>query len=237
VPRDQEHRAAGPLHSRIRRHRTFSIFTVSPKLYCHSFVARKKNSSSSPLSSNFCGKYAHSSYPQHHHTTGSQPGRSLLALNHTLVCLRGYLLPPSRVALIPPRAYLSPDPRQPPARIASSLSTFAALTHLYLLHLTYVRLLSPKMPSAAPKIAATALMNASQHEKAMLHDIHSLLNNIFARNRNQHGRSHWWKALHAFRKQIGLLLHELEKGKVKERESKVEARLRYWDEGVVHTWY
>jgi ribonuclease MRP protein subunit RMP1 len=36
---------------------------------------------------------------------------------------------------------------------------------------------------------------------------------------------------------MGLLLHELESGKKKEREGKVEARLRYWDEGVVHTWY
>jgi ribonuclease MRP protein subunit RMP1 len=96
---------------------------------------------------------------------------------------------------------------------------------------------STKMPSATPKITATALMNATQHEKAMLHDIHSLLNKLFTRNRNQHRRSVWWRSLHAFRKQIGLLLSELEKGKKSEREAKVEARLRYWDEGVVHTWY
>jgi ribonuclease MRP protein subunit RMP1 len=93
------------------------------------------------------------------------------------------------------------------------------------------------MPSATPNITATALMNTSQHEKAMLHDIHSLLNKIFIRNRNQHQRSHWWRSLHAFRKQMHLLLQELESGKKKEREGKVEARLRYWDEGMVHTWY
>ncbi|KAL7771641.1 hypothetical protein CFE70_001589 [Pyrenophora teres f. teres 0-1] len=93
---------------------------------------------------------------------------------------------------------------------------------------------STKMPSASPIITATHLLNASQHDMAMLHDIHSLLNKIFVRNRNQHQRSTWWKALHAFRKQISLLLGELKTGKVKERETKLQARLRYWDDRVVH---
>ncbi|KAI4653199.1 uncharacterized protein J4E79_008712 [Alternaria viburni] len=57
----------------------------------------------------------------------------------------------------------------------------------------------------------------------MLHDIHTLLNKIFTRNRNQHQRCTWWKSLHGFRRQIGLLLQELEKGPVKEREGNVEA--------------
>lgn len=89
---------------------------------------------------------------------------------------------------------------------------------------------------AAP-ISATALMNASQHDKAMLVDIYELLNNLFARNRNQHRRSHWWKNLHAFRKQLTLLLSEMESGRKSERPAKIEARLKYWDEKCVHVWY
>ncbi|PWO25049.1 Hid1 multi-domain protein [Pyrenophora tritici-repentis] len=94
-----------------------------------------------------------------------------------------------------------------------------------------------KMPSASPIITATHLLNASKHDIAMLHDIHTLLNKIFIRNRNQHQRSTWWKALHAFRKQIALLLSELETSKMNEREAKLEARLRYWDDRVMHAWY
>ncbi|CAO2649559.1 Nn.00g069440.m01.CDS01 [Neocucurbitaria sp. VM-36] len=90
-----------------------------------------------------------------------------------------------------------------------------------------------KMPSASPAITATTLLTATSHEKAMLLDIYELLNKIFARNRNQHRRSHWWKALHAFRKQTGLLIREME-GKKSEREGKLEARLRYWDEECIH---
>ena len=93
-----------------------------------------------------------------------------------------------------------------------------------------------KMPSATPLITATTLLATSQHDKDMLHDIYTLLDQLFARNRNQHRRSHWWKSLHAFRKQISLLIRELE-GKRSEREAKLEARLRYWDEKCIHQWY
>ncbi|KAG9196041.1 hypothetical protein G6011_01162 [Alternaria panax] len=94
------------------------------------------------------------------------------------------------------------------------------------------------MPSTTPSaITATALMKASPNDIAMLHDIHTLLNKIFARNRNQHQRSTWWKGLHGFRKQLTLLLQELLHGPVKEREAKVEARLTFWDRGAVHKWY
>jgi ribonuclease MRP protein subunit RMP1 len=94
-----------------------------------------------------------------------------------------------------------------------------------------------KMPSATPAITATALLASTPHDKEMLHDIHELLDKLFARNRNQHRRSHWWKSLHAFRKQIALLLQDLESGKKSEREGKVQARLRYWDEKCIHLWY
>jgi ribonuclease MRP protein subunit RMP1 len=86
-------------------------------------------------------------------------------------------------------------------------------------------------------ISADALLNASKHDKEMLVDIYELLNNLFARNRNQHRRSHWWKSLHAFRKQLALLLADMDTGKKSERPMKIEARLKYWDEKCVHVWY
>ncbi|USP75757.1 hypothetical protein yc1106_03031 [Curvularia clavata] len=98
----------------------------------------------------------------------------------------------------------------------------------------------PSSSSNTPSITASPLFSASTHEIAMLHDIHSLLDKIFIRNRNQHRRSTWWKALHGFRKQIALLLGEFEATSLREQErrQKVEARLRYWDaRGEVHSWY
>jgi ribonuclease MRP protein subunit RMP1 len=92
------------------------------------------------------------------------------------------------------------------------------------------------MPSATPAVTATALLNASQHDQAVLKDVYELLNMLFVRNINQHRRSHWWKSLHAFRKETRLLLAEME-GKKSEREAKLQARLRYWDEKCIHQWY
>ena len=89
--------------------------------------------------------------------------------------------------------------------------------------------------SSPTNITATALMNAPPHDIAMLRDIHELLNKIFVRNKNQHRRSTWWKSLHAFRKQMALLLQDME-GEGKKKEKDVEARLRFWD-GCVHGWY
>ncbi|KAH7074646.1 hypothetical protein BKA63DRAFT_317848 [Paraphoma chrysanthemicola] len=88
-----------------------------------------------------------------------------------------------------------------------------------------------------PTITAAALMIATPNEKAMLHDIYALLDKLFIRNKNQHRRSHWWKSLAAFRKQLGLLLSELELSSAKEKEDKLQARLRYWDQGDIHQWY
>jgi ribonuclease MRP protein subunit RMP1 len=89
----------------------------------------------------------------------------------------------------------------------------------------------------ASTITAAALLAAPAHDIAKLHDIHELLNKIFTRNKNQHRRSHWWKSLHAFRKQMGLLLHDLETKGSKKKEEDLQARLRFWDEGCVHMWY
>tara|TARA_R110002003_G_scaffold48_3_gene3927 strand:+ start:41889 stop:42212 length:324 start_codon:yes stop_codon:yes gene_type:complete len=88
-----------------------------------------------------------------------------------------------------------------------------------------------------PTITAAALLIATPNEKAMLHDIYALLDKLFVRNKNQHRRSHWWKSLAAFRKQLGLLLQDLELAKEKEKEAKLEARLRYWDQDTIHQWY
>ena len=84
-------------------------------------------------------------------------------------------------------------------------------------------------------ITAAALLAAPANDIAKLRDIQELLNKIFIRNKNQHRRSHWWKSLHAFRKQMDLLLEDLET-KGKKKVENVEARLRYWDE-CVHQWY
>jgi ribonuclease MRP protein subunit RMP1 len=89
----------------------------------------------------------------------------------------------------------------------------------------------------ASTITATALLAAPAHDIAKLHDIHELLNKIFTRNKNQHRRSHWWKSLHAFRKQLNLLLRDLETSGKLAREEKLQARLKYWDEKCVHMWY
>ena len=96
---------------------------------------------------------------------------------------------------------------------------------------------TPKPNKMTTPISAKVLLNASSHDKAMLIDIYELLNNLFTRNRNQHRRSHWWKSLHAFRKQLQVLISEMESGKKSERPAKIEARLRYWDDKCVHQWY
>ncbi|KAJ4989352.1 hypothetical protein SVAN01_05077 [Stagonosporopsis vannaccii] len=85
--------------------------------------------------------------------------------------------------------------------------------------------------------SANTLLNASQHDKAMLVDIYELLENLYVRNRNQHRRSHWWKSLSAFRRQLALLLSDMETGKKSERPANIEARLQYWDKKCVHVWY
>jgi ribonuclease MRP protein subunit RMP1 len=92
-------------------------------------------------------------------------------------------------------------------------------------------------PVKTPSISATALLNVTQHEKSMLVDVQELLDKLFVRNRNQHRRSHWWKSLHQFRRQLALLLQDMEATKKSERKEKVEARLRFWDENCIHQWY
>jgi ribonuclease MRP protein subunit RMP1 len=94
-----------------------------------------------------------------------------------------------------------------------------------------------KMSPPPSTITATGLMLATPHDKAMLLDIHDLLNKIFVRNVNQHRRSVWWKSLHAFRKQLGILLEELSAPKKSDVEAKLQARLRYWDDKFIHQWY
>lgn len=91
------------------------------------------------------------------------------------------------------------------------------------------------MVSASPPVTADALLSISPEDQAKLKDVYDLLDKLFVRNINQHRRSHWWKSLHAFRKQLRMLLGEMEAKRG--RTSMLEARLRYWDESCIHQWY
>lgn len=88
-----------------------------------------------------------------------------------------------------------------------------------------------------PQITAKALLRASDKDKKALVDIHELLHRLFVRNRNQHRRNHWFKSLHQFRKQLGLLLNEMDSSKKASIASKLEQRLQVWDNRYIHQWY
>jgi hypothetical protein len=139
--RHQEHRAAGPLRSRIRRHRTFSIFTVSPKLYCHSFVVRKI---SSPLFSastfaKVCAQPLPATPPYHRITARAQPSR-----------IEPYACLPSRIPapIITRRAHT--DAPVPFPRPAAAYSTFPShrqhTAGLVYLSYIYSTILTPVYP-------------------------------------------------------------------------------------------
>ncbi|KAF2736949.1 hypothetical protein EJ04DRAFT_533334 [Polyplosphaeria fusca] len=89
-----------------------------------------------------------------------------------------------------------------------------------------------------PKISARKLLRAGDKDKQSLVDIHELLEHLFVRNRNQHRRSLWFKSLQMFRKQLGLLIREMESKKSRAaRENLLQQRLQFWDERHVHQWY
>ncbi|KAF2654718.1 hypothetical protein K491DRAFT_568065, partial [Lophiostoma macrostomum CBS 122681] len=88
-----------------------------------------------------------------------------------------------------------------------------------------------------PKITAATLLSISDAEKGSLRDVLALLNSLFTRNRNQHRRSTWFKSLQQFRKQLGLLLDELDGKSGKTKEEKLTRRLVHWDESCIHHWY
>lgn len=90
-----------------------------------------------------------------------------------------------------------------------------------------------------PALTGEALRDISSSEKQNLKDIHELLERLFARNRNQHRRNHWFKSLHQFRKQLGLLLGEMESTKNKKVTAArvITERLQFWDEKCIHQWY
>ena len=93
------------------------------------------------------------------------------------------------------------------------------------------------VPITHPKMTSATLLSTSDAEKGSLRDVLALLNSLFVRNRNQHRRSHWFKSLQQFRKQLGLLLDELEGKSGKAKEEKLTRRLQFWDEGCIHYWY
>ncbi|KAF2181820.1 hypothetical protein K469DRAFT_671033 [Zopfia rhizophila CBS 207.26] len=87
---------------------------------------------------------------------------------------------------------------------------------------------------SAPKVSAATLLNAAAADKQALVDIHELLTRLYVRNRNQHRRSHWFKSLCQFRKQLGLLIAEMDGAN---GGSVIEQRLRFWDSRCIHQWY
>ncbi|KAF2680239.1 hypothetical protein K458DRAFT_490155 [Lentithecium fluviatile CBS 122367] len=88
-----------------------------------------------------------------------------------------------------------------------------------------------------PALSGEALFGISSSDKQNLKDIHELLERLFARNRNQHRRNHWFKSLHQFRKQLGLLLGEMESTKKVTVARMMTERLQFWDEKCIHQWY
>lgn len=76
-----------------------------------------------------------------------------------------------------------------------------------------------------------------------------MLQRIFVRNKNQHRRSHWWKALKGFKRELGLVLGELAALQATTNTStstsnskpaltrRLEARLRVLGEEKMHAWY
>ena len=76
-----------------------------------------------------------------------------------------------------------------------------------------------------------------------------MLQRIFVRNKNQHRRSQWWKALKGFKRELGLVLGELAAMQAATGTSaststskpaltrRLEARLRVLGEEKMHVWY
>ena len=82
-----------------------------------------------------------------------------------------------------------------------------------------------------------------------LKGLSEMLQRIFVRNKNQHRRSHWWKALKGFKRELGLVLGELAALQAATSTStststskpaltrRLEARLRVLGEEKMHVWY
>jgi ribonuclease MRP protein subunit RMP1 len=90
----------------------------------------------------------------------------------------------------------------------------------------------PSLPFSADEV-----LNAPDKDKAQLKDIHALLDKLFTRNRNQHRRNHWFKSLWQFRKEMRLLVEEMEHKKKKWAAEQIASRLQYWDDKCIHQWY
>jgi ribonuclease MRP protein subunit RMP1 len=86
-------------------------------------------------------------------------------------------------------------------------------------------------------LTGEVLRDVSTSDKQNLNDIYELLERLFTRNRNQHRRNHWFKSLHQFRKQLGLLLGEMESTKKVTAARLMTERLQFWDEKCIHQWY
>ena len=101
------------------------------------------------------------------------------------------------------------------------------------------------LPITAPSPPADALLAMSPPQQRSLAEIHALLHRLHSRNHSQHRRSHWFKSLASFRKQLGLLLAELASADAEDaadadqrhQRERLETRLALWDRGLVHQWY
>lgn len=105
------------------------------------------------------------------------------------------------------------------------------------IHSTTFSSTTPANLNMAPRVSSTALLSASATDKQSLIDIDELLNSLFTRNRNQHRRNHWFRSLQQFRKQLGLLIQEIDMASTSKKKQKLEQRLSFWDEKCIHTWY
>ncbi|KAF2714830.1 hypothetical protein K504DRAFT_368388 [Pleomassaria siparia CBS 279.74] len=94
-----------------------------------------------------------------------------------------------------------------------------------------------KSAPPGPHISSKALLQAPDKDKQALVDIHELLTRLFVRNRNQHRRSTWFKSLTQFRRELGLLIDDMNATKKASIGERTEARLRFWDAQYIHQWY
>ncbi|OCL09110.1 hypothetical protein AOQ84DRAFT_405294 [Glonium stellatum] len=101
-------------------------------------------------------------------------------------------------------------------------------------------------------ISTTTTLQLSATTIDELQGLSEMLQRIFVRNKNQHRRSHWWKALKGFKRDLGLVLAELAAlhtagpiGSIAATPSasksavarRLQARLRVLSEDKMHGWY
>jgi len=87
------------------------------------------------------------------------------------------------------------------------------------------------------ELTSETLLSASVRDKQNLRDIHELLCRLIARNSNQHRRNHWFKSLSRFRKELGILIKDMDGSLRSAAARAVTERLQFWDQKCIHQWY